>query len=114
MQFVRGDSFYFRILLKDIDNKPINNNHIKELFITFRKYANNDSPILFQKNINDVSIDDLGYCHVAFLPEDTQDLSYGKYYFDMEVTLNNGYRKSRLYEIELTKETTIHRTGGGN
>ena len=113
-EFVRGDSFCFKIKLLDADKQPIIADKISELFVTFRKYTNDDSPIIFQKNLEDVTIDEYGYCHVAFNPEDTQDLPYGEYYFDMEVTLNSGYRKSRLYEIELTKETTIHRTEGEN
>ena len=114
MQFVRGDSFLFKVLLGSKGDEPINQNLVQTLYITFRKYANIDSDIIFQKTLSDVRIDDDGYCHASFLPEDTEDLAYGKYFFDIEVTLTNGYRKSRLYEVELTKETTIHEMAGEN
>lgn len=111
MKFVRGDSFAFKILLSFANNKPIKTSDIETLFVTCRQYPNINFPVLFQKMLNDVEIDKDGYCHIVFEPVDTEDLDYGKYFFDIEITLNSGYRKSKLYEFELTKETTIHEAG---
>ena len=111
MNFVRGDSFPFKVLLSFADKKPIKKSDISTLFVTCRQYANTNFPILFQKELDDVEIDKDGYCHIVFEPADTEGLDYGKYFFDIEITLNSGYRKSKLYEFELTKETTIHETG---
>lgn len=109
ISFVRGDSFNFKVLLKQSNGSPLNKDDIDTIIVTCRKYPNEDNTVIFKKEKDAMTIDDYGYCHVKFLPEDTEDLDYGTYYFDLEVTLNNGYRKTRLWEFELTKETTIHK-----
>ena len=108
IEFVRGDTFAFKVKIPYKDGTPVTLNAIDTLLITVRKMAQKQSPILFQKTLNDVTIDENGYCHCVFNPEDTETLIYGPYYFDIEVTLKGGYRKSRLYQFNITKETSIH------
>ena len=110
LEFVRGDTFPFKAPLKFKDGTNVKDSDIKTLFVTCRRAPEKGSPIIFQKNLSNVTIED-GYCHVIFNPEDTEDLDYGKYYFDIEVTLNNGTKKTRTVKFELTKETTIHGSG---
>ena len=107
MEFVRGDTFAFKFKITTQDNEDISISDIDTLFITCRKKTHESSPIIFQKNLDDVTIED-GYCHVVFEPEDTETLKLGMYYFDIEITLNSGYRKSKLYNFTITAETTIH------
>lgn len=106
--FVRGDSFPFKFSIKNENGDNVNIEDIDTLFITCKKNLDDKASIIFQKTLEDVTIED-GYCHAIFNPIDTQKLNYGKYYFDIEVTLNNGYRKSELYTFTLTEETTLHR-----
>ena len=106
--FVRGDSYPFKIKIKDKNGNPIHIEDIKSLFITFKHDTRRDSKIIFQKTLLDVDIDNEGYCHCIFNPEDTETLTYGPYFFDIEVTLINGYRKTSIYSIELTDETSTH------
>lgn len=107
-EFIRGDTFAFKFSIMYKDKTPIKKEDIKTLFITCRKYASKDFPIIFQKTIDDVEIDEEGYCHAKFNPEDTQELMYGSYFFDIEVTTKGGYRKTKLYEFKIGKETSIH------
>lgn len=111
MEFIRGDTFAFKFPIKLANKAIITKNDIYTLFITARKYTTETSPILFQKTLDDVEIDTDGYCHVKINPEDTEKLTYRLYYFDVEITLKNGYRKSKLFEFKLTQETTIHGSG---
>lgn len=62
---------------------------------------------MFQKKLEDVTIEE-GKCHVVFNPENTQELEYREYYFDVELTLTNGTKKTKLYKFKLTPETTIY------
>ena len=110
MKYVRGDTQPFKFKIIDKDGNDVAISDIETLFITCRKEPSVLSPILFQKTLRDVTVSD-GYYHATFTPQETQSLCLGKYYFDIEVTLKNGYRKSRLSTIDLTAETTIH--GGG-
>lgn len=105
---VRGDTISLKFTLKTADGQDVNEQDIETLLITLKKGTDDISPTIFQKTLEDITFDD-GYCHVVFEPEDTEDLEYGKYYFDIEVTLNNGYRKTALYTLTLTEETTLHR-----
>lgn len=107
MNFHRGDTMPFRVKIINTDGSNISVNEIDTLFVTCRKKPNKKSPILFQKNLQDINIDGK-YAHIVFKPEDTEQLVYGEYCFDIEITLKNGYRKTEFFEFELDKETTIH------
>lgn len=114
MEFVRGDTFSFKFKLKTLDNNILTKSDIETLFITVRKWPSKESSISIQKTLDNVEIDEEGYCHARFESSDTENLNYGFYYFDIEVTLKSGYRKSKLFKFELTKETTIHESGEEN
>ena len=51
--FVRGDSFPFKTQITKKDGTPITLNEIETLFVTCRKMAIKESPILFQKKLED-------------------------------------------------------------
>lgn len=110
INFVRGDSFPFKFSIKNKQGDNITVEDIDTLFITCKKKTDNLSPVIFQKTLEDVTIEE-GFCHAVFEPEDTERLEYGLYYFDIEITLNSGYRKTKLHTFRLTDETTLHREG---
>lgn len=112
--FTRGDTFAFKTQITYEDKTPITKDDIDTLFITCREQPAEYSPIIFQKDLNDVVIDSDGFCHVVFEPKDTEKLRYGKYFFDIEVTLKSGYRKTSLNTFRITKETTTHNGGENN
>ena len=111
MEFIRGDTFAFKFSIKLANGQIPTKEDISTLFVTVRKYATRSSAIIFEKTLEDVEIDEDGYCHVKFNPEDTENLLYGSYFFDVEITTTGGYRKSKLFQFNLTKETTIHESG---
>lgn len=108
IEFMRGDSqpIKFRIMKSD-DTQP-EMSEISTLILTCRKRPREDSEILFQKNKVDFTFSE-GYFRIMFQPEDTENLDYGTYAFDIECTLNNGYRKSLYSEFKITNEVTMHR-----
>lgn len=108
IEFIRGDTLPFKTKICLNDETAIATEDIDTLLITGRSKTSKTSPIIFQKTLEDVTIDQDGYLHAVIEPEDTQELSYGDYYFDIEITLNTGYRKSRLYQFKITEETSIH------
>ena len=106
MELIRGDTYLFKVRLKNITLDEIDT-----LFITCRKDIYSKD-FIFQKTINDVSIDNDLYVHFAFNPSDTQALPYGDYVFDIEVTLKSGYRKTKIFNFSLTGAATFHGIGG--
>ena len=107
MEFTRGDTQSLKFLITLKDNTPVKFEDIGTLFITCKKsiYSNEN---IFQKTLEDVELDEDGYIHVIFKPDDTESLEYGKYVFDIEITTKAGYRKTKLFEFTLAGETTFH------
>lgn len=110
-KMVRGDTFSFKKRLLFANKTPVQTSDVESIFITFKKETTDSSPMIFQKELKDIIIDQDGYCHIVFKPKDTENLVYGTYYFDIEVTLVNGVRKTCLEKIEITSETTTHKAG---
>lgn len=111
-KFVRGDTMPFKTPINLKDGTSIRTEDIGTLFITAREKPLITAPIIFQKTLEDVTIDQEGYLHVIIEPEDTQELPYGEYFFDIQITSKTNYRKTRLFKFKLTGETTIY--GGDN
>lgn len=108
IEFIRGDTLPFKTKISLSDGTAITTEDIQTLLITARSKTFKSSPIIFQKTLENVTIDAEGYLHAVIEPEDTQELPYGDYYFDIEITLNTGYKKSRLYQFKITEETSIY------
>lgn len=107
--FIRGDSYLFKVPVKHRENDiPLQETDVDTIFVTFKETTSKTSTILFSKDLSDITIDENGYCHIAFNPSDTESLNYGTYYFDIEITLKNGYRKTQTYSVKITDETTSH------
>ena len=108
--FVRGDTFPFKVKINA--EATITKDNISTLFVTCRKAPSKKSPVLFQKTLDDIEISD-NYIHIVFEPKDTEELEYGVYCFDLELTTKEGYKKTKYGEFEITNETTITEKVGG-
>lgn len=106
--FIRGDSYLFKVQVKHKNKTPLQEIDVSTIFVTFKETTSKSSTALFTKELSDLSIDEEGWLHVAFNPSDTESLNYGTYYFDIEITLTSGYRKTNTYQVTLTDETTSH------
>lgn len=107
MNFIRGDSFPFKFKINSKEGTLISKEDIDTLILTCREYPNKNSKALFTKDINDF-LNDKEYYHGIFKPEDTENLKYQTYYFDIEVTLKNNYRKTLYDSFTLTEECSFH------
>ena len=105
--FIRGDTFPFKIKMKTASE--ITREDIVEAYFTLRKEPMKYSAIIFQKNLDEMQISN-NYIHARFEPEDTENLNYGEYHFDIEVTLKGNKKNRKTFRgiIELLDETTIH------
>lgn len=108
MTFVRGDTCLFKFKITNEQGQTIKKEDIESLILTCRADSSDLLPILFRKNIDDFELED-NYYHCAFKPTDTQNLEYRQYYYDIEVTLKNGYRKTLFSSFTLSEECTIHK-----
>lgn len=98
MKFYKGDTFSFKFqrkangeVIKDLPNK---------LFFTV-KNSLYDGRMVIQKTLtNGITKDDDNYYHVTIQPEDTNNLTYQTYFYDIEV-ITDTYKKT-LTSGELT------------
>lgn len=96
MELIRGDTktFTFRRVSRDT-KEPILTKATK-VYFTVKRNATDKQP-LFQKTIDDMTFDEDGYYHFTILPEDTNDLSFGQYVYDIEVIVgDNGEYKQTI------------------
>lgn len=107
MEFIRGDTFEFGLPIQYDDGKAVQKEDIETLIFTCRKTNYKESPVLIIKNIEDFVFEDDIYW-LTIKPKDTEELPYGTYKFDVELTLKDGYRKTFASRFKLTEETTIH------
>ena len=83
MKQIRGDTkrYYFQRL--NADGDPITERPDK-LYFTVKKKTT-DKVVLIQKTLDDMQVDDDGTYHFTIEPEDTDELKYMNYVFDIEV-----------------------------
>lgn len=87
IELVRGEAFPIEFTLKDENNETI---QAEEIVVTCRRTPYKESPILFQKKLSEgyVEYDDGKY--MFFLEQDdTKNLEYGTYGYDIMVIYNN-------------------------
>lgn len=107
MKFIRGDTQPFKFRITKEDKSNVEEKDIKKLILTCRKYNLISSSILFDKSKSDFEFRD-DYWHGEFKPEDTRQLNYGLYNFDIECTLTDGTVKTLKSQFEITEEDTIY------
>lgn len=111
-EFVRGDTFIMGLPIKYDDGKVVELDDIKTLIFTCRKTYEKTSKVLITKNKEDFEFDDDVYW-ITIKPEDTEQLPYGDYQFDIEATLKDGYRQTFKSSLKLTGECTMHGDDNG-
>ena len=82
---------------------------LDEIYVTFKRncYQRN---YLFQKRLSNGSVifdEDLQQYRFVILPEDTTNLSYGTYVFDIEVIYEGATKTAMVGELELKPEVTF-------
>lgn len=107
IEFTRGDTLAFKFKINYKNGESVKIEDIEDLVLTCRKFNFKESPILFDKSKDDFRFEK-DYYHCVFMPEDTRELEYGKYNFDIQVTLKGGFIKTLKSEFTITEEDTIY------
>lgn len=84
MQQIRGDTKQYYFQRKRADGTVITDAP-DSLYFTVKKNYIDKEPVL-QKTLNDMTLDDDGTYHFTIEPEDTDNLQYKDYVFDIQVT----------------------------
>jgi len=108
-EFPRGDTFLFpdKFRFVDSNGEPLNTNAGDKVYVTFRKDSKSKKKIL-QKTIgNGITKDSNGYFSVLLSSNDTANLKYGTYGFDISYKTADGKVFTPIIgSITLTDEFT--------
>ena len=61
---------------------------------------------MLQKKLDDMAFDEEYYYHLTIEPEDTDELDFGEYYFDIQVTAN-GVKQTTCGKLRIEREVTF-------
>lgn len=108
MEITRGDTFEFRFQRKNQNQEVITEKPDKMYFTV--KENDRTEDYLFQKRLdnNTISYDEVSYYYnITIEPEDTDSLSYGTYYYDIEIITNNKVKTIAKGQLSVTSEITF-------
>ena len=102
----RGDIKLVRFLVQNLDDSQVTVS-FTEIYFTVKKTAN-DREYYFQKKLTTGGIVKLapGDYQVRIEPEDTQNMKYGNYKFDIQITYENQVKETFVGDFVLTEEIT--------
>ena len=102
----RGDIRHIKFSITTVsgDNPP----NFNEIYFTVKKGFNN-ADALFQKKLSNGGIikGDDGCYHFTIVPEDTNDLKYGDYVFDIELCYQDQIKQTTVGTLRITNEVTF-------
>lgn len=106
IRMVKGDTLSFGIQIMDEEGNPFTQelDHACFTCVSF----NTENKFLFQKTLADgiSKVGDGEYC-VRVAPEDTKYAKYGKYFYDLEIGVNNDVFTIMRGILELEQDITI-------
>lgn len=105
-EFPRGDTKLFKFQLKDKNGEIINLSTGDKLYFTVKK-TTKSTTVVFQKTLSNGIVKDGDYYKVTIQSDDTAQLGYGDYAYDIELKSAEGVVKTlTLGTITLTDEVT--------
>lgn len=108
LNIIRGDTKFYKFQRKKKYDGSIITELPDKLYFTI-KFDYNVDDIVFQKTLGDgieFNVDD-NYYYITINPNDTNDLPYGKYVYDIEVVKDDVKQTIAIGEIEITNEVTF-------
>lgn len=104
IEMTRGDTCPLRFKRLDANGNVITT-VAEKVYFTVKK-AFTDKFLIFQKTLADMTFDNEGIYHFVINPEDTNGLSYGNYYWDVEVITGTYKQTISKGVLRLTDEAT--------
>jgi hypothetical protein len=86
IQIIRGDTAKYKF--QRINSEGVIKTEPRALYFTVKETANKER-VVFQKTMEDMTIDEDGTWHFTIDPDDTNGKQYGDYVFDIEVIAMN-------------------------
>ncbi len=107
LEMTRGDTLKFKFQRKT-ENEEVIKEKVDKMYFTIKRNQETKKALIQKTSDHNITYDEVtGYYHVVIEPEDTDNLSYGKYYFDVEITKNDIVKTIILGTLQINKEVTF-------
>ncbi|MCI8466991.1 MAG: hypothetical protein HFI08_02215 [Bacilli bacterium] len=110
IEFIRGDTYSFRFQRK-LKNEEIITERPDQVFFSVKEYYS-DEECLFQKRLSNNTIiydESDHYYYITIESEDTCNLEFGTYDFDIVIVKDNDIKTITVGKIKLLKDVTHKR-----
>lgn len=103
----RGDLRSFKLAVKESASGAITEKTFDDIYFTV-KVIYLAEPYKIQKRLSAGTIvkDEEGYYHFTIQPEDTNDLQFGDYDFDIELVKEGAIKQTTIGKLTLSPEVT--------
>lgn len=107
IELIRGDTLPLKFQRKLVDNSVVTEKPDKMFFTVKTDYFNEE--YLFQKRLDESIVynEQDNYYYLTIEPEDTDNLSYGKYVFDIEIIKDGDVKTILKGKLKITQEVTF-------
>lgn len=107
-EFPRGDTFLFKFRLKDKNGEEIVLGVGDKLYFTVKKSSKSTDRAIQKITPSGIVYEEDGYYHITIDSNDTAELDYGTYQYDIELKTATGVVKTLILgSITLTDEITF-------
>ncbi len=105
LEFTRGDTQVLRFQLKDAEDNLIELGEGDKLYFTVKQNENSEEALIQKQYPEDIEYSE-GYYNFVLNSEDTSDLAYGSYQYDIELKSGDYVKTLGFGTITLTEEIT--------
>lgn len=89
LEVTRGDTAKYRLKILTSNDVEITTNDITNIYFSVKENFKN-TDVLLQKQLNDgITLGEDGYYHIVISSTDTDELSFGDYYYDIQLNITN-------------------------
>lgn len=106
LEFARGDNVEFLIELQNSNGEQIILQEDDKLYMTVKKNSRDEEAVFQKKLGNGIEKTEEGKYLITILPEDTNNLDYGEYGYDIQLITGTKKKTLGIYTINLTEEYT--------
>lgn len=106
MRIIRGDNKTFTFQRKDADGEVITEKPNK-IYLTIKQNEFERKALIQKTFDNGIRFEEDTY-YVDFLPEDTDDLNFGEYVYDIEV-IDNDYKNTIKKDVFIIESEVTHK-----
>lgn len=106
IEFTRGDTCPIQFELLDEEKNVVDIDQDAEIYFTVKQSYSSTNAIFQKKYSNNEIEQENGICSLIILPEDTRNLNYGSYVYDICIKSGNYVHTLAIGQLSLTNEAT--------